>query len=262
MKLHFITLSQHLTTINETYKPIMNIPQQPEALQLFVYYTFIISLFSMTAGSVFFFAQQSRMPESYRSSAIISGVICLLAAMTYFMMKDIYYASITSGVATRFPTELRYIDWILTVPLMLIKFPTLLGVGQKGQRFMTLLIIASLIMLVTAFTGEVNFGNKAYYFGFYAVSVTAWLYILFSLNKALGSLPASISEEKKATIKKMFILILIGWVIYPIGYLLPIFQLEPDYRELVYNIGDVINKVGLGLIIIAGGFRDKKETIG
>lgn len=57
----------------------------------------------------------------------------------------------------------------------------------------------------------------------------------------------------------MFLFILIGWVIYPIGYLAPTFGLEPDIRELVYNIGDIINKVGLGLVIIAGGYREVKD---
>lgn len=226
-----------------------------DILQQIVYFTFIISLFGMVAGSVFFFAQKSEMPDSYRSSTIISGVICLVAAMTYFFMKDFYLAR--SGEQD-FPTELRYIDWIITVPLMLVKFPTLLGLGSKGQKFMAMLIIVSVVMLITAFVGEMNFENKALHFGFYGVSVLCWFYILYSLNKALGSLPPTISEAKKITIRRMFIIILVGWTIYPVGYLVPTFQLEADYRELLYNIGDLINKVGLGLIIIAGGFREKK----
>ncbi len=228
-------------------------------LQQFVYFTFIISLFSMIAGSIFFFNQKSELPKSYRPAAILGGVICLVAGMTYYFMKDLYLANALAGV-NDFPTEYRYIDWIITVPLMLIKFPTLLGLGKRGQQFMLKLILASVAMLVTAFIGEVNFGNAAIHYGFYGVSCAFWFLIIFSLKSALSSLPPTITEAKRISIRRMFLFILIGWTIYPLGYLAPTFGLEGDYRELVYNIGDIINKVGLGLAVIAGGYRESKEV--
>lgn len=168
-------------------------------LQQFVYFTFIISLFCMIGASIFFFSQKSELDREYRPAAIISGVICLVAGMTYFYMKGIYLDAALAGKST-FPTEFRYIDWIITVPLMLVKFPTLLGLGKRGQKFMTKLILCSVAMLITAFIGEVNFDTKSFHYGSYAISVGFWLYILYSLNSALSSLPDTVSEAKRISI--------------------------------------------------------------
>lgn len=229
-------------------------------LQLYTYFTFIIALFGMFAGTLYFFMQRSELQGPFRQAAIISCVITFVAGMTYYFMKDIYLDGAASGGGYAFPTEFRYIDWFITVPLMLIKFPALLGMGGEGRKFLTKLIILSLGMLLFAYIGEVNFETKAIHFGSYGISCLCWLVILFSLNGALRSLPLNTTESKRAAIRRMFLFILIGWVIYPIGYLMPTFGLQPDYRELLYNIGDVINKVGLGLVIIAGGFAHAKET--
>lgn len=228
------------------------------ALQQVVYFTFIITLFGMLAGMVFFFAQKSELTGEYKQTAILSGVITLVAALTYYFMHRIYLDG-AKGEGGNFPTVFRYIDWFITVPLMLTKFPVLLGLGSRGINFMIKLVICSLIMLITAFIGELYPENPALHYGLYGVSCAFWLFILYSLNSALGQLPDSISEAKRIGIRRMFKIILIGWVIYPIGYLMPTFGLEGDYRELLYNIGDLINKVGLGVIVIVAGFRAQSE---
>ena len=158
----------------------------------------------------------------------------------------------------RFPTVYRYIDWFITVPLMLVKFPVLLGLGARGTAFMIRLVAVSLVMLVTAFIGEITIGNGAMHYGFYGVSVVAWLFIVYSLGSALSDLPDHVTEEKRVAIRRMFFFILIGWIIYPVGYLMPTFGVAPDYRELLYNVGDVINKVGLGLVIVAGAVAERR----
>lgn len=228
-------------------------------LEFLVYGTFIFSLFSMIGASAFFFCSHGQFEGGYRYSVLLSGVITLVAGLTYFYMTSIYLDAAKAG-SGQFPTLFRYIDWFITVPLMLVKFPSLLGMGPQGIRFMTKLVAVSLIMLVTAFIGEVTFDQKAMHFGFYGVSVMAWIYIVYSLATALSSLPDGTTETKRLAIRRMFFFIFIGWLIYPIGYLMPTFGMETDYRELLYNIGDVINKVGLGLVVTAAAIADRKNT--
>ena len=232
-------------------------PDSLTALEQLTQGTFIFAFFSMVAGSAFFFSQKNELSGGYRSSTAISGVITLVAALTYFYMKDIYREAALSDTE-RFPTVYRYIDWFITVPLMLVKFPVLLGLGARGASFMIRLVIVSLVMLVTAFIGEITIGNNAMHYGFYGVSVLAWIYIIYSLGSALSDLPDHVTEAKRVAIRRMFFFILIGWIIYPIGYLMPTFGVAPDYRELLYNIGDVINKVGLGLVIVVGAVAERR----
>jgi bacteriorhodopsin len=45
--------------------------------------------------------------------------------------------------------------------------------------------------------------------------------------------------------------VLIGWAIYPIGFLMARAG-AGEYREIIYNVADVINKVGFGLVAYQG----------
>ncbi|GIS48080.1 MAG: hypothetical protein Ct9H90mP20_7500 [Candidatus Neomarinimicrobiota bacterium] len=57
-------------------------------------------------------------------------------------MRDVWVGSYTS------PTEFRYIDWILTVPLMCVEFYLLTKTGLSKM------ISASVVMLVTGYFGK------------------------------------------------------------------------------------------------------------
>jgi bacteriorhodopsin len=58
---------------------------------------------------------------------------------------------------------------------------------------------------------------------------------------------------KAVSLLRLFVLI--GWAIYPIGYmlmpgnLLSGIGIAPSNMDLVYNIGDAVNKIGFGLVI-------------
>ncbi|MEM1060154.1 MAG: bacteriorhodopsin [Verrucomicrobiota bacterium] len=233
----------------------MNLNLSP--LETVVYFTFIVSFFGMIAGSVFFAMQRNAVPKDYQSSMVITAIILLIAAMNYYYMKEIYLIGIADGSET-FPTEFRYIDWLLTVPLMLIKFPSMLGLGPKGLRFLVILVVLSLLMITTGFLGEINFDQPTIHYGLFAVGSVAWLLIVAMLFFSLSDLPEQVDHFKRTAITRMAWFVLIGWAIYPLGYLAPTFGLEPAVRELVYNVGDLINKVGLGLFVFAAGVASAK----
>jgi bacteriorhodopsin len=57
--------------------------------------------------------------------------------------------------------------------------------------------------------------------------------------------------------------ILVGWAIYPLGYMtLPGNLLEnlPINMNLVYNFGDAINKVGFGLVVYSMARQSQQEA--
>jgi sensory rhodopsin len=223
-------------------------------LQLLVQLTFTITFFGMVAASVFMALQKNAVAREYRSSMAISCVILLIAAMNYYFMRDIYIVGIASGVA-RFPTEFRYIDWVLTVPLMLVKFPSILGMGPKGVRFLMILVLLALIMIVTGFIGEINITNALVHFSLFGVGGVAWVLIVLLLFFSLKELPPDADPFKRDVIRRMAFFVLVGWMVYPIGYLAPSYGLPADVREFVYNIADLVNKVGLALVVYSVGMR-------
>jgi bacteriorhodopsin len=233
--------------------------QTESLLQFLVQTSFNLAFMAMAGGAVFFLAMKNSVIPRYRSTMVVSGVILLIAAMNYFYMKGWYAESIEGGL-TSFPTSYRYIDWILTTPLMLVKFPLLLGLGKKGQSFMYKLIVLDLIMIIFGFFGEILIDQPTLHYSFFAVGTISWVCILALLIKATSNLPERFSPTVRSCVKIMVLFVFLGWSIYPIGYILPSFGLPQDVRELVYNIGDIINKVGLAMVVyIAASALTKEE---
>ncbi|MEP5106507.1 MAG: bacteriorhodopsin, partial [Ekhidna sp.] len=82
----------------------------------YVGFTFFIGSMAMLAATVFFFLEMKSVDRKWRTSLLVSGLITFIAAVHYYYMRDYWIQNGTS------PTEFRYIDWILTVPLMCVEF--------------------------------------------------------------------------------------------------------------------------------------------
>jgi sensory rhodopsin len=220
-----------------------------------VAFTFFVGYMAMLASSVFFFFERSTVDDKWKTSLLVSGLITGIAAVHYYYMRDFYTATGTN------PTALRYIDWTLTVPLMCVEFYLLLKPAGASKSFLWKLIGASVLMLVMGYIGEAfsdgSMGHSVLY-GF--LSTLGYLYILYSawFGEAKQLAEKSNSEAVKKGINALAWFVLVGWAIYPIGYMaMPGGWLGPDGAgllqprdlDLVYNIGDAINKIGFGLVV-------------
>ena len=234
--------------------------QADSTLQYLVYTTFNLAFMAMAGGAVFFMAMKNSVIPRYQSTMIVSAVILFIAALNYYYMKDWYAMAVKDDIAS-FPTTFRYIDWALTTPLMLVKFPLLLGLGQKGRSFMYKLIVLDLIMIIAGFFGEVLIDQQALHYGLFGVGLFAWICILYLLLSATRSLPERFSPTVRTCVKIMVMFVLLGWSIYPLGYILPSFGLPQDVRELAYNIGDIINKLGLAIVVYFAAATLTKEEL-
>jgi bacteriorhodopsin len=219
--------------------------------------SFLLVFIAFAACALFLALERDRVPDRFRTTLRVSVVYLTIASINYFYMKDVYAAGVAAGTA-RFPTEYRYVDWVLTTPLMLLKFPLLLGVGRKGVSFMTRLVVLDLVMIVSGWIGDMSTGVGAHY-GLFLVGCLAWLFILVSLFMALGTLPDRIGPATRAGVRAMGLFVLVGWAIYPLGYFSPILGVPDDVRELVYNIADLVNKVGLCLVVYVTAKRASAE---
>ena len=232
----------------------------PETLlQFLVSTTFSLAFMAMAGGSLFFFCMRDSVIPRYRPTMVVSAVILFIAALNYYFMKDWYAQSVAGGLNS-FPTSFRYIDWILTTPLMLIKFPLLLGLGGNGTSFMVKLVVLDLIMITFGFFGEILITNPVLHYSFFAIGMLAWVGIIYLLFSATSNLPERFPPVVRKCVQAMALFVLVGWAIYPLGYMLPSLGFPPDVRELVYNVGDIINKVGLAIVVyIAAVAMTKQE---
>ncbi len=228
-----------------------------EVLILATKYTFFVGFAGMAAATLYFMMERSSLDPEYRSTATLAAVITFVAAIHYQAMKVSVGTEASIDSLTGFPTEIRYIDWIITTPLMLVKFPILLKLGGNTKSLMKRLVSADILMIVSGYIGEssINRADAATGLGWimFAIAIFSWGYIVYilytSLEKAAGREP----DQIKVGLRRMRTFILIGWAIYPLGYLATLVSGTVELqvvRELVYNVADLINKVGFGLVSV------------
>ena len=218
-------------------------------------FTFFTGYMAMLAASVFFFFERGAVHGKWKLSLLVSGLITFIAAVHYYYMKDYYLATGEN------PTALRYIDWTLTVPLMCVEFYLLTKAAGAKKSLLWKLIGASVWMLVFGYIGEAfnpAGGSSSHSVIYGVLSTLGYIYILYT---AWAGEVAKLAKESgnEAIVKSIRILawfVLVGWSIYPIGYMcMPggwlntAFGWGSENVDLFYNIADAINKIGFGLVV-------------
>jgi sensory rhodopsin len=224
----------------------------------YVGFTFFVGSMAMMAASAFFFLSLSQFDRKWRTSVLVSGLITFIAAVHYFYMRDYWSANMES------PTFFRYVDWVLTVPLMCVEFYLILKVAGAKQSLMWKLILFSVIMLVTGYFGEAVFMDQAALWG--AISGAAYFYIVYEIwFGSAKKLAVAAGGDILSAHKILCWFVLVGWAIYPLGYMMGTSGwyngIIPEGNiDVAYNIADAINKIGFGLVIYALAVK-KQEVI-
>ena len=213
----------------------------------YVGFTFFVGCMAMMAAAAFFFLSLNQFDKKWRTSVLVSGLITFIAAVHYFYMRDYWAAHAES------PTFFRYVDWILTVPLMCVEFFLILKVAGAKPALLWKMIVFSVIMLVTGYFGEAVYQDQAAFWGF--ISGAAYFYIVYEiwLGSAKKLAEAAGGDVLKAH-KILCWFVLVGWAIYPIGYMMGTTGWYSSFMpegniDVAYNIADAINKIGFGLVI-------------
>lgn len=207
----------------------------------------IISM-ALVAATAFFFLEIQRVSGKWKTSLTVSGLVTLVAATHYFYMRQVW---VDTGST---PTVYRYIDWLITVPLLMVEFYLILAAITKvpGGVFWRLMI-GTLVMLIGGYLGET--GVIGVWPGF-IVGMLGWIYILREIfvgeasKISANSAPASVQSAYNL----MRWIVTIGWAIYPIGYFVGYLMGDDagsadNALNIIYNFADVVNKIAFGVII-------------
>ncbi|MEL6624931.1 MAG: bacteriorhodopsin-like [Bacteroidota bacterium] len=233
-------------------------------------FTFFTGYMSMFAASVFFFFERGQVDGKWKTSLLVSGLITMIAAVHYFYMRD-YYLEVSAAAAEAgreltfgesSPTQFRYIDWTLTVPLMCVEFFLLLKPYGATQGLMWRLIGYSVVMLVAGYIGEAIQPDQTILWGI--ISTLGYVGIVYEAQ--FGSVKkladASNNPDVSTAVRLLRNFVLVGWAIYPIGYMLMPGNLLDGVAlniDLIYNIGDAVNKIGFGLVVYSVAISSTKR---
>lgn len=201
---------------------------------------------ALVASTVFFFIERDRVSAKWKTSLTVSGLVTLVAAVHYFYMRDVWVMS------NETPTVYRYIDWLITVPLLMVEFFLILSAITKVPAgVFWRLLIGTTLMLVFGYLGEI--GTISYTTGFILGDI-AWFFVLYEIffGEASKINAASASPAVQSAFNLMRWIVTLGWAIYPLGYFFGYMMngaVDSATLNIIYNFADVLNKITFGLII-------------
>jgi bacteriorhodopsin len=220
----------------------------------------------MLAFTAFFFVQVGVVPKQWRTSVSIAGLVTGVAFYNYTFMKEQWVNLQTS------PTNYRYTDWLITVPLQIVEFYFILKAsgpvnGALGMR----LFLSSVAMVMFGWLAEIDVMAKVVGF---ALGCACWLYIVYETFSGEAAMYAAklTSQASKDAFNYIRLIVAVGWTIYPLGfaiaYIIPGTLIRPHeegppYNPLnvLYNLADLVNKGAFGLAIWSAAVSSDREPL-
>merc|ERR1712166_1201082 len=210
--------------------------------------------------------------DQYKSAVLISGLVTFIAAYHYIRIFNSWVAAYEypSGTVAGgamgvgdpkltgipFNDAYRYMDWLLTVPLLLIEIILVMKLSpeEMSSKSWTLGSAAAL-MIILGYPGELIVdGNLDTRWQFWAAAMVPFLYIVHTL--LIGLVDATNAETDvgiKSLIQQAQLVTVISWCTYPVVYVFPMMGVTGASAVVAIQVGycasDIISKCGLGLMI-------------
>ena len=222
-----------------------------------VYNFFSFTFASMFAAFVFFVLARQQIAPQYRNALVMSALVVAVAGYHYFRIFESWSAAYTlvdgMYVATGEPFNdaYRYIDWLLTVPLLVAELVYVINPKNRGRLTFTLATAAAL-MVILGYPGEVADSNLTRaVWGF--LSTLPFVYIVWQLFSGLTDAIDEQPEDAKVLVRNIRWLLLGTWGFYPLVYMLPFLGITSSVVlvgiQVGYCLADVAAKAGYGIMI-------------
>jgi bacteriorhodopsin len=234
-----------------------------------VYNTLSFSLASMMATTMYLWFRSFSVLNKYQSAVLISGLVTFIAAYHYMRIFNSwveayeYPSAGTDGAVGNpsltgvpFNDAYRYMDWLLTVPLLLLEILLVMKLepavlSKKAWE----LGVGSALMIVSGYYGELTItGDLTPRWICWFISMCFFLFIVYELMVGLGDATnAEADSVIKGKIQSAQLMTVVSWCTYPVVYLFPMLGMSGAnsvlFVQVGYCISDIISKCGVGLII-------------
>jgi len=237
-----------------------------------VYNVLSFSLASMMATTVYLWFRASAVQDRYRSAVLISGLVTFIAAYHYvrifnswvdaysYSPQEVEYGAMETGhpklTGVPFNDAYRYMDWLLTVPLLLIEILLVMKLDAETYSSKAKTLgIGSALMIASGYYGELFItGDLSVRWMCWFLSMAFFLYIVNELLFGLAAATAAESDPViRGKIQAAQVMTVISWCTYPVVYLFPMLGITASKAvvgiQIGYCVSDIISKCGVGLVI-------------
>jgi bacteriorhodopsin len=237
-----------------------------------VYNTLSFALASMMATTMYLWFRSTAVHDKFKSAVLISGLVTFIAAYHYIRIFNSWVEAYSYGpgevqngsmetgapklTGVPFNDAYRYMDWLLTVPLLLIEILLVMKLDDETYSAKAWSLgVCSALMIVSGYYGELTVsGDLTPRWICWFVSMLFFLYIVYELLVGLAEATKSESDPVvRSKIEVVQFMTVISWCTYPVVYLFPMFGISASDAVVAIQIGycvsDIISKCGVGLLI-------------
>ncbi len=244
----------------------------------------VVAILAFAAGFVFFLASKNSVAPWHRSSALLSAVICLVLAASYWLIHYYYHDMLHQLAATADPASrrrlirdawfaigsYRYTAWAVTIPLLLLRMVLMLKVKTREvMQWLALLLGAAFWMILAGFIGDQQTGpdgnvlvwRHALWGGVATLGYAVILYVLFwRLAPAYGR---RTDDEAGHAFRLMTWTTVTVWGVYPLGYLAAGFlpHLDLNWVQIADTVADLVNTLGIFVLAYLAGATELERRV-
>lgn len=223
---------------------------------------------TMAASTVFFWIRLPSITEKYKSALAITGLVTFIAAYHYLRIFNSWVDAYSYGqpvgghavdpVATGHPFNdaYRYMDWLLTVPLLLVEIVLVMDLDEEEtSRKSWQLGFAAALMIILGYPGELILGDDlSMRWLYWCLAMVPFIFVVYTLLIGLRNATNMETNDRiRSKILSAQRITVISWLTYPIVFILPMLGLKGANAvvgiQIGYCVSDVISKCGVGMII-------------
>jgi bacteriorhodopsin len=234
---------------------------------------FSFTIATMGAATLFFWLGRSQVAPAYKTALTITGLVTFIAAYHYVRIGQSWDAAfdvVDGGVqatAVPFNDAYRYVDWLLTVPLLLVELILVMNLPRretvsKGVRLGGL----AALMIVLGYPGEISDGlGASFLWG--ALSMIPFLWIVYELFVGLKDSIAKQPSDVRGLVDTARWVTVLAWAFYPVVYFAGIFfglggGVSETVVQVGYTVADIVAKAGFGILIYMIAVRKSQHDLG
>lgn len=232
----------------------------------FVYNALSFGIAGMGAATIFVWLQLANVAKPYRTALAITGLVTAIATYHYVRIFNSWVEAFTvkfdgksdytvalSGAP--FNDAYRYVDWLLTVPLLLIELILVMRLPQSETVSMGWKLgVSSAVMVALGYPGEIQDDLNQRWI-WWACAMVPFSYVVLTLVAGLNDATSKQPECVKGLVTSARYLTVISWLTYPGVYIIKSMGLAGNaattYEQVGYSVADVVAKAVFGVMIWA-----------
>ena len=227
-----------------------------------VLYFLVVAGMALLAGLIRTAVSRVEVGSRYRPATISRLAVATIATLSYAVIVLEFvrgYTRVASGwkpnAEAVFTFAIRSMDWSVTVPLLTFELLAVCALSGTALRAVQRLAASgAFLMILAGFIGVFVVGgdDRGTLLVWGAISSVFWIFTDAVLVWAVRRSSSELTPQAAALLRSATILLLSGWVIYPIIFVVQIYSFGGAWTtviQIALCATDVLVKIGFGGLV-------------